>query len=721
MSATPRAIRWPLCVERLAKGRSLAALADMACRHSGWFAPVRYTPKALPVLVPTARRRHVPSSPTTIAPTTVSDALLDALKMILVGAPLNEALANLTRWIESHRDGMLCSISLLDKDGIHLRYAAAASLPQPLIEATDGMRIGPDAGSCGSAAYSREPVFAADVEFDPRWLKFRDAALSAGLRAAWSSPIFAQDGRVLGTLAMYCRDARYPDPTDVRLMEHASLVAGIAIEHQQAEAALREAFDDLQKSEAQLRQILDSIPQTVAVLGPDGTILYANRMVLDYCGLSAEEALLADFRPLIFHPEDLEALRDTRRRGFAGELPWENEIRVRTKEGPYRWFLIRYNPLYDDRGRLLRWCAAGTDIDDRKRGEERLRKETLALRDEIDHSAMYEEIVGSSVPLRKVIALVGKVAPTDSTVLILGETGTGKELIARAIHKRSNRAARAFICVNCAVIPPSLVASELFGHEKGAFTGAVQRRVGRFEAADGGTIFLDEIGELLPETQKALLRVLQERQIERVGGGRPMSVDVRVLAATNRDLEAAVAAGTFRQDLFYRLNVFPLRMPPLRERKDDIPLLLEYIVERYAKRAGKKVNQVTKKTLELFRQYDWPGNVRELQNVIERSVILGDDGEPFSVDETWLQRKPGQHDRRVALRSGILADDEKEFAGRERQAIEAALAECRGRVSGPNGAAAKLGIPRQTLDSKIESLGIVKQRFKTPALPRDPS
>jgi PAS domain S-box-containing protein len=665
--------------------------------------------------------RHVPPSTTTIAPTTVSDALLDALKMILVGAPLNEALANLTRWIESHRDGMLSSISLLDKDGIHLRYAAAASLPRPLIEATDGMSIGADAGSCGSAAYSREPVFAADVELDPRWLKFRDAALSAGLRAAWSSPIFAQDGRVLGTLAMYCRDARYPDPTDVRLMEHASLVAGIAIEHQEAEAALREALEDIQKSEGQLRQMVDAIPQTIALQAPEGGILYTNRAVCDLTGVSAAEALEPNFLLRVFHPEDLEALRETRQRGFAGGLPWENEIRVRSKEGHYRWFLIRYNPLYDDRGRLLRWCAAGTDIDDRKRGEERLRKENLALRDEIDHSAMYEEIVGSSAPLRKVTALVGKVAPTDSTVLILGETGTGKELIARAIHKRSKRAARAFICVNCAAIPHSLVASELFGHEKGAFTGAVQRRIGRFESADGGTIFLDEIGELLPETQKALLRVLQERQIERVGGGQRISVDVRVLAATNRDLEAAVAAGTFRQDLFYRLNVFPLYMPPLRERRDDIPLLLEYMVERYAKRAGKKINQVTKKTLELFRQYDWPGNVRELQNVIERSVILGDDGEAFSVDETWLQRRSNQHDRRVALRSGILADDEKEFAGRERQAIEAALAECRGRVSGPNGAAAKLGIPRQTLDSKIESLGIAKQRFKTRALPRDPS
>jgi formate hydrogenlyase transcriptional activator len=303
------------------------------------------------------------------------------------------------------------------------------------------------------------------------------------------------------------------------------------------------------------------------------------------------------------------------------------------------------------------------------------------------------------------------VAKTDSTVLILGETGTGKELIARAIHKRSNRAAKAFIRVNCAAIPSALIASELFGHEKGAFTGAVQRRLGRFESADGGTIFLDEIGELPPETQIALLRVLQEREFERVGSSRPISVDVRVLAATNGDLEAAVTAGTFRRDLFYRLNVFPIHVPSLCERKDDIPLLVEYLVERYAKRTGKRISHIKKKTLELFQAYDWPGNIRELQNVIERAVILCE-GETFSVDETWLQPKSSQPSGLVIPRAGMLAKDKKEFADRERKVIEAALAECRGRVSGPDGAAAKLGIPPQTLDSKIASLGIDKRRFK---------
>src|SRR6267154_498232 len=337
--------------------------------------------------------------------------------------------------------------------------------------------------------------------------------------------------------------------------------------------------------------------------------------------------------------------------------------------------------------------------------------ENIALREEIDRFEMYEAIVGSSEALRRVLWQISKVAPTDSTVLISGETGTGKELIASAIHKRSKRSARAFILVNCAAIPPSLIAAELFGHEKGAFTGAVQRRAGRFESADGGTIFLDEIGDLSPEVQIALLRVLQEREFERVGNSQPISIDVRVLAATNRDLEAAVAAGTFRQDLFYRLNVFPIRVPSLRERKDDIPLLVEYLVERYAKRAGKKISHIKKKTLDLFQAYDWPGNIRELQNVVERAVILCD-GETFSVDETWLPRKSNQLSGRQVSSAGVLADDKKEFTERERKAIAAALAECHGRVSGPHGAAAKLGIPHQTLASKIESLGIDKHQFK---------
>ena len=299
---------------------------------------------------------------------------------------------------------------------------------------------------------------------------------------------------------------------------------------------------------------------------------------------------------------------------------------------------------------------------------------------------------------------VAKVAPYDSTVLILGETGTGKELIVRAIHKRSKRADRAFIGVNCASIPPSLIASELFGYEKGAFTGATQRRVGRFEAANGGTIFLDEIGDLPHEIQVVLLRVLQEREIERVGGNKPIPVDVRVLAATHHDLNALVAEGRFREDLLYRLSVVPIEVPPLRERVADIPVLLEYFIDRFGKRAGKKFRTIDKKSLKVLQAYGWPGNVRELQNVIERAVILSDP-DTLSVDETWFKRKTLQVAAPKLPLSGTLLRQEKEM-------IETALREAGGMVGGPTGAAARLGIPRETLNSKIKKLEIKRYLFK---------
>jgi formate hydrogenlyase transcriptional activator len=319
-------------------------------------------------------------------------------------------------------------------------------------------------------------------------------------------------------------------------------------------------------------------------------------------------------------------------------------------------------------------------------------------------AAESDVIVGESPALQSVLQEVSLVAPTDATVLILGETGTGKELIARAIHNQSNRSRCPFIRVNCAAIPASLIASELFGHEKGAFTGAVQRRLGRFEAANGGTIFLDEIGELPMETQITLLRVIQEREFERVGSSQPIAVDVRIIAATNRDLHAAVTAGTFRQDMFYRLNVFPIRVPPLRERVDDIPLLVEHLVERYAQKIGRTFSTIKMNTIEILQAYDWPGNIRELQNVIERAVILCE-GETFSVDEAWFTRQSSRQSRLAVPLVTTLAD-------REREMIEAALAESHGRISGPSGAAAKLGIPRQTLDSRIANLQIGKSRFK---------
>jgi len=448
----------------------------------------------------------------------------------------------------------------------------------------------------------------------------------------------------------------------------------------------------------------DAIPQHIMVLAPDGTAVHANQSLLDFTGLTLEDVVAEDFRTRFFHPEDVEQLHNERAKALAGGLPFENEQRARRRDGKYRWMLIHYNPFRDEQGRVVRWYATGTDINDRKEAEERILNENLALREEIDRSSMFEEIVGSSGALRKVLVQVSKVAQSDSTVLILGETGTGKELIARAIHRQSKRADRAFIRVNCAAIPSSLIASELFGYEKGAFTGAFQRRLGRFESADGGTIFLDEIGELPPDTQIALLRVLQEREFERIGSNRPISVDVRVVAATNRDLSAAVATGAFRRDLFYRLNVFPIQLPALRERTDDIPLLSEYLIGRYAKKAGKRIRNISRLTMTMFQTYDWPGNIRELQNVVERAVILCE-GDTLSVDGTWLKPEtPGRAGGDGAFASSVI--------DRERQMIEAALAESRGKVAGPNGAAIKLGIPRQTLDSKISSLRIDKRRFQ---------
>ncbi len=428
-----------------------------------------------------------------------------------------------------------------------------------------------------------------------------------------------------------------------------------------AHVELERGQEELRRITEELRRITDAIPQAIIVLSPEGLPLYTNRVATEYTGVSLEEVGAEGYRARVFHPEDVERLREERQAALSRPLPFSTEQRARGGDGRYRWFLIQYNPLLDADGRVVRWYATGTDIDERKRREDRTRNENFALREEIVRASMFEEIVGRSEVLRRVLAQVAKVAPTDSTVLILGETGTGKELIARAIHERSKRTTGAFIRVNCGAIPPSLIASELFGHEKGAFTGALQRRSGRFESADGGTIFLDEVGELPPATQVALLRVLQDREFERVGGNRTLSVDVRVIAATNRDLNAAVADGTFRR------------------------------------------RNVSGETLDQLQAYDWPGNIRELQNVIERAVILCED-DTLSIDPTWLARVD---------RSSRLAPFVADLVEHEKVLIEEALRESAGGVSGPTGAAARLGIPRQTLESKIKKLGIDRRRFRT--------
>jgi len=622
-------------------------------------------------------------------------------EMIARGQPLPPILDGLCRLVEEVSPGALAAILLLDSDDNRLRHAAAPSLPKGYVEALDGIEPGPSVGACGTAAFRNEAVISADIATDPLWDGFRHIPFAHGLRACWSTPIRSCDGAVLGTFAILFHHPHRPTPRHYELIEQITHVASIAIDRTRTVEALRQ-------HEQEFRQMVDLVPDLIVVVAPDGRRLHANRATLSYLGVSLEEFQRDDelVISLLIHPEDIAAIRKGLQMG-SGDAPFETEARLRGADGRYRWFLTRYNSLRDTAGQVIRWYASAVEIEDRKQQEERVQNENLALREEIDKTSMFEEVVGASPTLHAVLARVSKVAPTDSTVLLTGETGTGKELIARAIHKRSARAARAFVSVNCAAIPHALIASELFGHEKGAFTGAMQTRLGRFELAAGGTLFLDEVGELPAETQVALLRVLQEREFERVGGNRSIAADVRVIAATNRDLETAIAAGEFRSDLFYRLSVFPIEMPPLRARRDDIPMLVEYFIDRYAGNLGKRIRTVSRDSMDLLQSYRWPGNIRELQNVIERSVILCE-GDTFAVDESWLPLDETPVMTAAAGRplSAVLTSHQSSM-------IETALAESRGVVSGPLGAAVKLGMRPSTLESRIRSLKIDKHRFRS--------
>ena len=504
----------------------------------------------------------------------------------------------------------------------------------------------------------------------------------------------------------------------------AFLVGAVSVAQRRATEFLRKTRDDLRETVQKLKESNESLCRSEAYLAGAQTLSHTGSFGWD---ISTGEQFWSEETYRIFdydqsvkptlqlalervHPEDLESIQRITAGASQDGRDVDVEHRLLMPNGTVKTIRVLGRTSRGHEGKPV-FLGAVTDISVVKNAFEEIRmlrdqlyKENLALREEIDITRMFEEIVGSSPALRAVFAKVAKVAPADSTVLITGETGTGKELIARAIHKRSQRSNRAFVSVNCAAIPRDLIASELFGHEKGAFTGATQRRLGRFESADGGTIFLDEVGELPMETQISLLRVLQEREFQRVGSNQSLQLDVRVVAATNRDLESAISAGGFREDLFYRINVFPIELPPLRQRKEDIPLLVEYFVDRYASKAGKKITGIDKKSLELLQSYAWPGNIRELQNVIERSVIVCD-SENLSVDESWF----GRGARTSASQAQPLTE---RLTAQEKELIEAALAESHGRVSGPSGAAARLGIPQSTLDSKIKSLKINKHRFR---------
>jgi formate hydrogenlyase transcriptional activator len=456
----------------------------------------------------------------------------------------------------------------------------------------------------------------------------------------------------------------------------------------------------VQAQGGELHSILDAIAQYVVVLDTAGTVIYVNEVVTRQIGLtSAEVGTGRDAFSLPFHPEDINQVRAERAEGLASGHSFQLEVRVRQLDGYYRWHLMQYKPFLNEAGELLRWYVTGTDIHEGRKREEALEIENITLRRELSGSDG-SEIVGNSQPMQTLRKQVSRIAGSDATVLIVGETGTGKELVAQALHRQSGRSKRPLIRVNCAAIPQSLIASELFGHEKGAFTGATQRREGKFEAANGGTLFLDEVGDLPMETQVALLRVLQEREIERIGSNTTVSIDIRLVAATHRNLAQAIEAGTFREDLFFRLNVLPLTMPSLRERPDDIPSLVNHFVSRFSARSGKQIRNIEKQAMAKLQSYAWPGNVRELQNVVERAVILSD-GDTLFFDDSWLKHNSKQERTQPNMSVAGLQQQEKVM-------IEAALKACSGRISGSNGAAVRLGIPRQTLESKMKKFGITR-------------
>jgi PAS domain S-box-containing protein len=616
---------------------------------------------------------------------------LDKLIDTVMGAAIEHAGAARGLLILSRPDGQQIEAeakTIGDKILVQRKEAALGALPHSIIN---------------YVVRTQEFVILDDASSQNR---FADTYLSEHhARSVLCVPLIKQ-GKLVGVLYLENNLApRVFTPSRIALLKVLASQAAISLESSRL-------YSELRDREAKIRRLVDANILAIVIGDVDGGIAASNEAFLRMVQYDREDVTSGrlrwtDLTPAEWREGDERALTELKQTGTV--QPYEKEFF--RKDGS-RVPVLFAGALFEEGGN--EGVAFALDLSEQKRAEaeikalkDQLYKENLALRDEVDRASMFEEIVGTSKPMEAVLSRIAKVAPTDSTVLITGETGTGKELIARAVHKRSQRSGRAFVSVNCAAFAPTLISSELFGHEKGAFTGATQRRLGRFELADGGTIFLDEVGELLPDTQVALLRVLQEREFERVGGGQPIHVDVRVIAATNRDLKAAVAKGAFREDLFYRLNVFPIEVPPLRERKDDVLMLVEYFVQRYATKAGKNIRSIDKKTLDLLQSYEWPGNIRELQNVIERSVVLSS-GEVFSVDELWLSKETSPPASRV---EAAHFKDEGEPRS-EREIIEAALAETKGRVSGPSGAAVKLGIPSSTLATRIKALKINKGQFK---------
>jgi formate hydrogenlyase transcriptional activator len=672
-----------------------------------------------------------------------TESVLNLQKLIFAGSPLSEVLANIARLVESQAEGMSCTIWLPDDDGKELHCAAAPSLPG-FIADVGSMAVGPKGGSCGTAIYRKEPVYVTDILTDPIWENHRNRLLPYGIRSVWSRPLFTSEGKALGTFSINYREPRSPSSSELQLIENASHITGIAIERHMNEQALKRERDRLRllleitssvTSRLDLRQMVEALSTNLfkvmqcdvsALLLPDPesgalrvTLLHNPDMRGPYregslVPMSSSISGRVLRRGKSIRIDSFEEVReDPEIYGNPdGQLIYKHVIEEGLRTGCYLPLMGRDrvvgvlmlcrrsdNHFAKDDVVLLEQVACQVAIaventleyEQATKDRDKETKQRRYLEEEI--RAGLGEIVGESPALKTALSMVSVVAPTDSGVLVLGETGTGKELVARAIHKLGNRSEKAFVKLNCAAIPLGLLESELFGHEKGAFTGAIAQKTGRFELADKGTLFLDEVGDIPLELQAKLLRVLQEQEFERLGSNRTHKVDVRLIAATHRDLPAMVKQGTFREDLYYRLKVFPIQVPALRQRTGDIPRLVRHFTGLYAQRMNKRIDVIPPDTMDALVRYQWPGNVRELQNFIERAVILS----PQSVLRAPISElEPLQPNKESNAPMNGLAEVERDHILRVLEASNWVI----------SGAAARLGMKRTSLAYRMKKLSI---------------
>jgi formate hydrogenlyase transcriptional activator len=677
-----------------------------------------------------------------------SESVLNLQKLIFAGSPLPDVLTRIAQMVESQGKKMFCTIWRPDEDGKELHCIAAPSLPG-FIAHVGSMVVSPKGASCGTAVYRREPVYVSDILIDPLWDDYRGRMVPYGIRSVWSRPLFSSEGKTLGTFAILSREVRSPDKTEQELIENASHITGIAIERHINEQALQSERDRLRllleitssvTSRLDLRQVVEALSTNLfkvmqcdvsALLLPDSergafrvTILYNP----DARGPFREGSLVPMKGSI--SGQVLRKAKTVRIDSFAqvredpeiygspdGQLLYQSVVKEGLRTGCYLplagrdrvvgvLMLARRSDdafekddviLLEQVARQVAIAVENTlDYEQTTKDRDKEAKQRLYLEEEI--RAEFGTIIGESPALKSALNLVSVVAPTDSSVLILGETGTGKELVARAMHNLSSRRERAFVKLNCAAIPLGLLESELFGHEKGAFTGAVAQKTGRFELADKGTLFLDEVGDIPLELQAKLLRVLQEREFERLGSNHTHKVDVRLIAATHRDLASMVKQGTFREDLYYRLKVFPIHVPPLRQRAEDIPRLVWHFTALHARKMNRRIDEIPSDAMDALVRYRWPGNVRELQNFIERAVILS----PHAVLRAPIaELEPFSSHREASMPVSGLAQVERDHILRVLEASNWV-------VGGRNGAAERLGMKRTSLVYRMRKLRITR-------------